>query len=253
MAMIHLKCVVCKIYHCSKLLWRMSWAKDEKTVTWCQVMFAVKHTFSRDVPWRGLWNRQQRVIDNLELSQYCYSVPNLIRPSIEASNGSRDIEQLICWNIGCIDFHWFVADLALVPRCSGDDAFLCANGRCLKADLRCNGRDDCGDNSDEQSCGEFPKLETRKRTSKGFFSSTRCRWSTSSTVRRSRDQLLRLERRVAVWVCFQCQTDIWENIDYGRVSTYLETYSESITDSKTINGTLAGVGHIFTYWHVNGW
>ncbi|XP_022648330.1 low-density lipoprotein receptor-related protein 4-like isoform X3 [Varroa destructor] len=44
-------------------------------------------------------------------------------------------------------------DLALLPRCSGEDAFLCGNGRCVKADLRCNNRDDCGDESDEQACG----------------------------------------------------------------------------------------------------
>lgn len=46
-------------------------------------------------------------------------------------------------------------DLALLPRCSGEDAFLCSNGRCLKANLRCNDRDDCGDNSDEQNCGKL--------------------------------------------------------------------------------------------------
>ena len=27
--------------------------------------------------------------------------------------------------------------------------YLCANGKCLPSELKCNGKDDCGDNSDE--------------------------------------------------------------------------------------------------------
>ena len=35
--------------------------------------------------------------------------------------------------------------------------FLCDNGPCLLLSKRCNNRDDCGDNSDEQGCpsGEY--------------------------------------------------------------------------------------------------
>jgi len=33
-----------------------------------------------------------------------------------------------------------------------DQHFSCASGRCVPNDWRCDGDDDCGDNSDEQSC-----------------------------------------------------------------------------------------------------
>ena len=34
--------------------------------------------------------------------------------------------------------------------CTG---FVCDNGICLRSGLRCDGIDDCGDNSDEYRCG----------------------------------------------------------------------------------------------------
>lgn len=36
-----------------------------------------------------------------------------------------------------------------------NDTFMC-NGRCLSLNLRCDGKDDCGDNTDEQNCRVLP-------------------------------------------------------------------------------------------------
>lgn len=38
------------------------------------------------------------------------------------------------------------------------DEFHCNNGLCLPPSYRCNGDDDCGDESDEQFCGTFQLL-----------------------------------------------------------------------------------------------
>lgn len=39
------------------------------------------------------------------------------------------------------------------------DQFRCANGaRCIDAALKCNHKNDCGDNSDEAACSEFLNL-----------------------------------------------------------------------------------------------
>ena len=32
--------------------------------------------------------------------------------------------------------------------------YQCSNGKCISAALKCDGRNDCGDNSDEESCGQ---------------------------------------------------------------------------------------------------
>ena len=50
------------------------------------------------------------------------------------------------------------------PSCHGATQFTCDNGRCIPLTSKCNGLNDCRDNSDEKPdlCGEsvFPSLQT---------------------------------------------------------------------------------------------
>ena len=47
--------------------------------------------------------------------------------------------------------------------CSPDAYFRCHNDACLPNEVKCDGHDDCGDGSDEQSCGERRLLNTMRR------------------------------------------------------------------------------------------
>lgn len=38
--------------------------------------------------------------------------------------------------------------------------FMCKNQKCIKTELRCDGRDDCGDKSDEMNCSKYSLLVT---------------------------------------------------------------------------------------------
>ncbi|XP_072042804.1 uncharacterized protein [Amphiura filiformis] len=44
--------------------------------------------------------------------------------------------------------------------CVREDDFRCANSRCISSDLRCNGEDECDDNSDEINCSTTPYAAT---------------------------------------------------------------------------------------------
>ena len=39
----------------------------------------------------------------------------------------------------------------------------CDSGRCIKASSKCDGRNDCGDNSDEHACGELNTITQRTK------------------------------------------------------------------------------------------
>ncbi|KII70999.1 Low-density lipoprotein receptor-related protein 4 [Thelohanellus kitauei] len=51
------------------------------------------------------------------------------------------------------------------PRCAG---FKCNNSKCLRNNVRCNGVDDCGDNSDEMNCTKICSSDTHLCGNKCF-------------------------------------------------------------------------------------
>ena len=48
----------------------------------------------------------------------------------------------------------YMNHLLFVDVCSSGQ-FKCDNGKCLASNRQCDNYDDCGDNSDEQGCGEL--------------------------------------------------------------------------------------------------
>ncbi|KII63075.1 Low-density lipoprotein receptor-related protein 4 [Thelohanellus kitauei] len=60
----------------------------------------------------------------------------------------------------------------LVPQCAG---FKCENSKCLRDHVRCNGVDDCGDNSDEINCTKICSSETHLCGNKCFDRDAVCK------------------------------------------------------------------------------
>ena len=65
-----------------------------------------------------------------------------VQTSLKCLNESY-IERFFLW---CASFRVSTVNLFLL------DCFLCDNGQCVRESDICNGRDDCGDNSDETNC-----------------------------------------------------------------------------------------------------
>ena len=48
----------------------------------------------------------------------------------------------------------FVAHIEDVYRSCEEGEFLCDNFKCIRSRMRCDQKNDCGDDSDEKDCGE---------------------------------------------------------------------------------------------------
>ena len=51
------------------------------------------------------------------------------------------------WTPSLIILHDYITFVSI-----GNDCFGCDNGQCVEEVYKCNGNDDCGDNSDEKNC-----------------------------------------------------------------------------------------------------
>ena len=59
----------------------------------------------------------------------------------------------------CMLNDWYQTNLFFSPidigPCENPEEFRCENQLCVDQNFRCNGNDDCGDNSDEANCKEL--------------------------------------------------------------------------------------------------
>ena len=49
----------------------------------------------------------------------------------------------------------FMATISATERPCSESEFECGNGRCVRKLYKCDGDDDCNDNTDEISCGGY--------------------------------------------------------------------------------------------------
>lgn len=106
---------------------------------------------------------------NMRKSPCCISLLNIKTKTIGLEKYFRCFERLdklqtvlnLCYKrtmsklvrtliLPCTNDHPFISAF----RC-GEDQFVCANLTCIPENWRCDGDDDCGDNSDEQNCRKY--------------------------------------------------------------------------------------------------
>lgn len=92
----------------------------------------------------------------------------------------------------CItDVNAMTIEYCKIPTCQcPKDSFTCKNGNCTSIDLQCDGKNDCGDNSDEFSdlCSKFFKLEC------SFENDWHCGYDSSESVTRDWSIVSSLEK-----------------------------------------------------------
>ena len=108
----------------------------------------VLHSLSRGTVFSGSNACNRPTNPNGDCSHFCFPVPNLQRVC-----GCPYGMRLASNRLNCVN------DSSREPpmeQC-GALSFPCNNGRCVPLHYRCDGVDDCHDNSDEVQCGAFSK------------------------------------------------------------------------------------------------